>query len=213
MEESLNSDLFWSLFNPGIPLSVYASCLVIGSIGSAIILLNKTTANRHIISIWLLLVLFLMLYTTVLGREPQPYRNYHLVPLWSLDAIHEGLIETLYEKINNVLLFVPYGILLGLKGSFSAGAMKTAEPSANGSNSSKGLCFASSGLAIVSRLAFGKFKRAILVGFLTSVTIEVLQLITHTGTCETDDVICNSLGGWMGTVVSAGIIKVFKKSE
>ena len=81
MEVYLNSDLFWSLFNPGIPLNVYASCFVIGSIGSAIILLTKTTANRNIISIWLLMVLFLMMYTTVIGREPQLYQNYHLMPL------------------------------------------------------------------------------------------------------------------------------------
>ena len=169
MKVSLNADLFWSLFNPGIPLSVYASCLVVGSIGSAIILLNKTTANRHIVSIWLLMLLFLMLYTTVIGREPQSYHDYHLMPLWSLQAIKDGLIETLYEKIYNVLLFVPYGFLLGLY--------------------------------------FKKclVRNSIFVGFATSFGIELLQLITRTGTCETDDVICNTMGCWMGMMVEAGI--------
>lgn len=168
MDISLNVDLFWSLFNPEIPPSVYVCCLVVGSIGSAIILLNKTTTNRHIITLWLLLDLFLMLYSTVIGREPQPYHNIHLIPFWSLGAIQDGLIEVLYEKIYNVIFFVPYGCLLG----------------------------------------FRSFIKSILIGCATSVFIELLQLITRTGTCETDDVICNTVGCAIGAMIGTTLYKL-----
>lgn len=154
MLANLNLDLFWSLFNPGIPLSVYVISFCVGILGSIVLMLLKSLSYRHILTIWLTVILFLMLYSTVIGRESQPYHDYHLIPFWSFHAIQEGFIETLYEKIYNVIFFVPYGCLLG----------------------------------------FRSFKKSILIGCATSVFIELLQLITRTGTCETDDVICNTVG-------------------
>lgn len=154
MLANLNLDLFWSLFNPGIPLSVYVISFCVGILGSIVLMLLKSLSYRHILTIWLTVILFLMLYSTVIVRESQPYHDYHLIPFWSFHAIQEGFIETLYEKIYNVIFFVPYGCLLG----------------------------------------FRSFKKSILIGCATSVFIELLQLITRTGTCETDDVICNTVG-------------------
>ncbi len=160
---------------------------------------EKDNSYKRIILVWIVACLFLMLYSTVLGRlegvkglMADAYSNglrglkgsncsngssVHLLPFWSIQAVRDGYIETLYEKIYNVLFFVPYGCLLGLKGS-------------NSSSSSKG----SKGM-----------KAAVLIGFLTSVGIELLQLITRTGTCETDDVICNTLGCAVGAMITTVI--------
>lgn len=40
------------------------------------------------------------------------------------------------------------------------------------------------------------------IGSMTSVVIELLQLITHTGCCETDDVIHNTLGVFIGATIA-----------
>lgn len=42
-----------------------------------------------------------MLYSAVFRREPHDGISINLVPLWSIKAIREGYIETLYEKIYN----------------------------------------------------------------------------------------------------------------
>lgn len=49
------------------------------------------------------------------------------------------------------------------------------------------------------------FRASILIDFITSVTIELLQLITRTGACETDDVICNTVGCGIGAVMVYGL--------
>lgn len=58
--------------------------------------------------------LFLMLYSTVLGRSSTESVSLHLMPFWSMEAIQGGFVETVYEKIYNVIFFVLYGILLRL---------------------------------------------------------------------------------------------------
>lgn len=173
MLANLNLDLFWSLFNPGIPLSVYVISFCVGILGSIVLMLLKSLSYRHILTIWLTVILFLMLYSTVIGRESQPYHDYHLIPFWSFHAIQEGFIETLYEKVYNVLFFVPYGFL-------------------------SGLLFRVYGL-------WSSLKKSMAIGSLTSVGIEILQLITRTGTCETDDVICNTFGCLIGAMIGVGI--------
>lgn len=123
---------------------------------------------KSVCAVWIVAYLWLMLYSTVIGRTPHESCSIHLMPLWSIQTIQEGHIETLYEKIYNVLFFIPYGLLLG---TYPQPLPKV-----------KGVLL----------------KRTVLIGFLTSVGIELLQLITRTGTCETDDVICNTLGAFWG---------------
>lgn len=45
---------------------------------------------------------------------------------------------------------------------------------------------------------FKRLQKALLYGMSISITIELLQLLTRTGMCETDDVICNTLGCVIG---------------
>lgn len=166
--------IFFSLFDTGIPWAVIGITVLMAIFASAWLYHKR---RKRVLLPWIMAVLFLMLYTAVLRRTSQPEYSIHLMPFWSIQAIQDGYIETLYEKIYNVLFFVPYGCLLGLKGS-------------NSSSSSKG----SKGM-----------KGAVLIGFLTSVSIELLQLITRTGTCETDDVIFNTLGCTIGAIVVYGL--------
>lgn len=155
-------NLFFRLFHTGIPTTVLIATIAIAIPLSLWLALKRKHCNWNSASIvWIAAYMFLMLYSTVLGRTPRESANIELIPFWSIGAIQSGLIEVLYEKIYNVLFFIPYGILLGLYHTHN-------------------------------------FSKAILFGLLTSIGIELLQLITRTGTCETDDVICNTLGCAMG---------------
>lgn len=182
--------LFFSLFDAGIPWTVIGIAVLMAIFASAWLYHRR---RKRVLLPWIAACLFLMLYSTVLGRwegssadtwvngfASSSGSNVHLMPFWSIGAIRDGYIETLYEKIYNVLFFVPYGVLLG---------------------------------AYPQPLPVGKsvrLRRVVLIGFLTSVTIELLQLITRTGTCETDDVICNTIGCGVGAVIGVGICRVIR---
>lgn len=157
-------DLFFRLFNPGIPRLILCVTMVMAIATSVGIALHKGAANRmkSILVVWIGACLFLMLYVTVIGRAPNENANVMLTPFWSIGAMRDGLVETYYEKIYNVLFFIPLGALSGLY--FKRKVM----------------------------------ARSLLAGAVVSISIELLQLVTRTGTCETDDVICNTLGCIMG---------------
>lgn len=63
-------------------------------------------------------------------------------------------------------------------------------------------------IRILLRLYFRKkaVTRSLMIGAVTSIWIELLQLITRTGT-YTDDVICNTVGG----VIGAGVVQLYKR--
>ena len=172
--------LFFQLFDTGIPWQLFILTFLVAISASAWLYHKR---RKQVLLPWIMAVLFLMLYTAILRRTSQPEYSIHLMPFWSIQAIQEGYIETLYEKIYNVIFFVPYGVLLG---------------------------------AYPQPLAKRRgvwWRNAILIGCATSIGIELLQFITRTGTCETDDVICNTVGCGIGAVMGVGIIKVFKKNE
>lgn len=174
--------LFFKLFDPGISMSLFAIVLVLAGVASII----TYSKGKSILPIWLLACLFCMVYLTVIGREPRAESSIHLMPFWSIQAIREGYIETIYEKLYNIIFFMPYGILLGLRfGSLPSGKLRAA--------------------AVI--------KAALLIGFLTSVVIELLQLITRTGTCETDDMICNTFGCGIGAMIGMGISIVLERHK
>lgn len=166
--------LFYGLFRIGIPWEVCICVCVVSSLLSVVLwyLLTESYKERYIIVVWIASCLFLMLYSTVIGRSPHAEVSMQLIPFWSVGAIQSGLIETMYEKFNNVLFFIPYGFLLALY--------------------------------IKTRMVWNSVK----VGILTSIIIEFLQLITRTGTCETDDVICNTLGCMVGALFAVGIVRL-----
>lgn len=111
-----------------------------------------------------------ILYVTLLNRTPSEDRLV-LMPFHGLIEARER--KEMYRSMTmNILLFVPLGLFI-----------PPALP-ANG--------------------FFGKTKRRLLitlaVSFLFSVSIEVIQLVFSLGRCETDDVICNLLGAFIGSL-------------
>ena len=113
--------------------------------------------------------LFLILYTTVIGRNINATYQLKLMPLWSIDAVMQGQVMPMYEKMYNVIMYIPIGFMF--------------------------------------RLSF-KTRKTILIGFCISIFVELLQLITRTGVCETDDVICNTFGSLVGAIIAVGTIKI-----
>lgn len=135
----------------------------------------KWKRRKGVLIVWIAACLFLMLYISVFKREPKTEMSINLVPFWSIGAMRDGLVETFYEKIFNVLFFVPYGCLLG------------------------------------AYFRNNTIKRAVLIGLATSAVIELLQLFTCTGTCETDDVICNTFGCFIGAGMFIACKRICKK--
>lgn len=140
----------------------------------AVALLSRGQRCRRVTLVWIATCVFLMLFYTVIGRTPKDGLDVHLMPFWSVGAIRDGYVETLYEKCYNVLFFIPLGGLCGF--------------------------FFKERTVLFSMIS----------GVATSVIIELLQLITRTGTCETDDVICNALGCLMGVLIALGMLGLYK---
>lgn len=177
----LDASSFLHLFQTAIPWPLAFVTILTACSMSVIVYLccRKEAWQRHkIIGIWIIAYTFLMLYSTVIGRVSHESTSVFLMPFWSIGPIQDGSVATLYEKICNVLFFIPYGILVGLW-YMAKGFRKS-------------------------------LVKAMAVGCLTSVGIELLQLITRTGTCETDDVICNTFGCLLGALIAIGIISTRK---
>lgn len=169
-------NLFFHLFHTGIPIEVSMATILIAMFATLWFMYKrKQRFWKPVCAIWITSYIFLMLYSTVLGRTPHESVSIHLTPIWSIEAIKDGYVETLYEKLYNVLFFIPFGILLAFY------------------------------------IKKKKIWISLKLGFLTSIVIELLQLITRTGTCETDDVICNTLGCALGAMIAVGMIKLYKR--
>lgn len=169
-------ELFIRLFHVDVPIELSAVVFLI-CCGVSVIIWNKSENSNSwnwAIFIWTMAYIFMMLYITVLSRLDSPsvdYR-YNFVPLWSIGQYKDGVVETLYEKINNIILFVPMGMLVGA------------------TKRHHGFRFFNCG--------FRGFLMTLVLGCIVSIGIEILQLITRTGMCETDDVICNTIGCVIG---------------
>lgn len=163
--------LFFRLFDAGITWPVAVGTILVALVATCMIFwLFKQNMRQRVLMVWIVACLFLMLYSTVLGRDPHDDFAIQLIPFDSIRVIRDGYIERLYEKIYNVLFFIPLGCLYAL---------------------------------------YFRHKvvlRSLAAGIATSIGIELLQLITCTGTCETDDVICNAVGCLIGACV-VGILK------
>lgn len=113
---------------------------------------------------------FLMVICTTLNREISA-ETYNLVPFWSYRAYFvEGHKDVITQAFLNVVMFIPYGAL----------------------------CAAVVGSYFKSKSTAFNGTFTVITALILSVAIEVTQLITHKGLCETDDVIHNALGALIG---------------
>lgn len=123
--------------------------------------------------VWFLLVVYLavMVATVFLSREPGSRQGVDmtLFQTWGVTPQEHAFV------IENILLFVPFGVLFPM----------AVEGSQNG------------GSRMTDRLS----RCTVVFGFLCSVCIETVQLITERGYCQLDDVVMNTLGSLVGYII------------
>ena len=120
----------------------------------------------------------LIVVSTTLNRTISA-ETYNLIPFWSYRAYLRGRRDVISQAFLNVVMFIPFGFL---------GAIVSGSWFKRKSDAFKGTI-------------------TVLASVILSIAIEVTQLITHKGLCETDDVIHNSLG----TIIGYGCWHLYKR--
>lgn len=129
-------------------------------------------ASTAIILPILVFYLSFILTITILERTPSQYARYELDLFWSYKRILSGTTALLAENFWNVVLFVPLATMLAI--------------------------------ILGARAVKGKRRwiwMTVFVCILLSAGIEIVQLITHRGLFEFDDIIHNTLGALIGMAV------------
>ncbi len=179
-------ELFFRLFSINMPLWAVTTSTAMALLAAYIICLIKGRMDLVIfIKALILEYLFIILFITIINRVPSKEYRINLIPLQSIDQINNGYIETLYEKIYNVMLFMPLGLLVGLKTSIKDAHAPT------------------------KRNILRILWRVIGYGLTTSATVEIIQFITKRGMMETDDIICNSFGYTITYLLTILLYKLF----
>ena len=146
---------------------------------------------------------FANLYETLLFRVVTPDAKYELGFLWSYRkalSVHHGAESGLQilitdsaflkEIILNILLYIPLGYLLPF--TWPKLAQKKRE--------------VSSGNRAIQWLGNIPWK-VVLIGFLCSTATEVTQLVFHLGLFEFDDILNNTIGCVLGTLLYNGLLR------
>jgi glycopeptide antibiotics resistance protein len=131
---------------------------------------GKITTPQSIALTSLTTYVFLVFSSTVFSRTPTDDYSYEWMLFWSYREIMRGSESLFWEDIFNVLMLLPVGVLASI-------VMK---PEMKGKET--------------NRLFFA----VMLIGFLTSLIIEILQLVTKRGLFEFDDIFHNTLGVAIG---------------
>jgi glycopeptide antibiotics resistance protein len=146
---------------------------------------EKLTTVQSIALTLLTTSIFLVFASTVFSRTPTEVYNYELMPFWSYREIMKGSESLFWEDIFNVFMLLPIGVLL---------------PIISGGNGQK-LAESSVVKNHVENTGKKVFCRVTLIGFLISLTIEILQLVTKRGLFEFDDIFHNTLGVAIGVAL------------
>ena len=140
------------------------------------------------VTLWILLLVYISLvfYLTIICREPSDEYKLELLPFKTII----GFFSVGYDGHGRYILrdvLVNVGLLMpvGFMLGFHSFLPK------NGIN----------------------IRKVIFYGFLISLSIETLQLISKTGTFEVDDLIYNTLGCAIGYLVCVGILSVCLRRE
>lgn len=122
---------------------------------------------------------YILLYRTVIGREPiyDP-----LSEVWQGWTIFRRRWTGLdYQVIGNVLMFIPFGVLLLLGFEKLSATTKKA-------------------IVCTAAISFGY-----------SLFIEILQLVTKRGTFQISDLVFNTVGGTVGAIIYIIIKRIITK--
>jgi glycopeptide antibiotics resistance protein len=130
---------------------------------------GKLFPVQSIVLMLLTTYIFLVFTSTVFSRAPKDCYDYELIPFWSYWEIWKGEKSLFWEDVFNVIMLFPIGVLLPI----------VLEPVWKDGRKKT-------------------FMRVVLTGFLTSLSIEILQLVTKRGLFEFDDMFHNTLGVVIG---------------
>lgn len=165
-------DYIFASANPRIEPMYFAIAVIIALIAGAITERYRQEGRmskvQSIAAVLLTAYIFLVLASTVFSRTTRECYSYELVPFWSYREILNGSKSLFWEDVFNVFMLFPMGLLLPIT------------MTENGSFSKR------------------IFRRVVFVGFLTSLTIESLQLILKCGLFEFDDMFHNTIGVAIG---------------
>jgi glycopeptide antibiotics resistance protein len=160
---------------------------------------GKVSKKQAVALPLLIIYIFLVFASTVFSRTPMGGYCYELVPFWSYREIvrtagDSGVpfwrIDLFWEDILNVFMLMPEGVLLSV-------VLNTDK--CNDKHQSQPF-----EINKYTR-ATGRFCQVALLGFLTSLSIELLQLVLKRGLFEFDDMFHNTLG----VIIGYGIWWIF----
>lgn len=130
---------------------------------------------------YLIALIYFLFFSEQMGRVPSNEYKY------SLEPFREIRRYIIYRK--EIGLF---NVMLNLFGNI--------------------ICFVPFGfvLPIMSNKQRGIFKITVLT-FLTSLLVELIQLLSKVGSCDVDDIILNTLGGFLGYVLFAIGLWIYRR--
>lgn len=184
-------DYIFSAVNPRIEPVYFVVTVIIAMLTGMITkhcrCQGRLSKGQSIAIVLLTVYIFLVFASTVFSRTLKSDYSYKLIPFWSYQKILAGSKRLFWENVFNVILLTPMGILLPI-------AMRRH-------------------IDNDGRRRRHLFRRVILVGFLTSLTIELLQLVLKRGLFEFDDIFHNTLGVVIGCWFYWGMRKRIIKIE
>lgn len=110
----------------------------------------------------------ILLYLTLLSRRTHSEMQMELAFLWEYRLALKGEMGWVFQILNNILLFVPMGVLFGAVG------------------------------ALRKKMKIINWKYALCIGVCSSFVIEFLQLTLKLGLFEFDDIFNNTIGMMLG---------------
>jgi glycopeptide antibiotics resistance protein len=125
--------------------------------------------------VYLVALVYFLFFSEQLGRKPSDSYQYSLVPLKEIRRY-----ITYWRQIGS------FYVLLNLLGNV--------------------ICFVPFGfvLPVISKQQRNLFKITLL-SFLSSLLVELIQLISKVGSCDVDDILLNTLGGVIGYLLFWGV--------
>ena len=147
--------------------------MMIGLFVLLILIMPGCRVTDRILTGGLMIYLYLIFSMCVLVRGTWQVENTSvvLIPFWQLRVILDGTRPDMkMYAVENVILYIPAGIFLGILNRHS----------------------------FFQKKAVRAFLVSVIYCAVFSAAIECTQYFLQVGACETDDVICNTLGGICG---------------
>lgn len=178
-----------------LPIGILCGILVVVIYVICILCLERKNRKKNRLSVhvrnsvvWFILSVYIvvMSVTVFLSREPGSRHGIDmtLFGTWGITPQAHAFV------IENVLLFVPFGILC----PFAV----TPTGRTSDDTHSRG--------RIASRFT-------VLLGFIISVGIETVQFLTERGYCQLDDIVMNTLGSLVGYMIFLVIDRIFRGND